>query len=257
MLYNWLRKDIREAEPYSQLARIYDFVMRHVDYERWADYLQRIFAKLDFSPGMILDIGCGTGNLMAALMRKGYSVCGFDISLAMVAIARQKLEMKNIPLWRGDMRHLAVRSGLQCVICLYDSINYLLQLEEVAETIRQVYQVVEQNGVFIFDICTERNSMENFANYFEQEKQGDLSYMRRSHYDHKARIQYTEFDISFKKEKVTFHEVHRQRIYPTEEILALIEQSPWNLLYAFSNFSFEPANKKSNRIHFVLQKLRP
>ena len=40
---------------------------------------------------MVLDLGVGTGNLMARLLDVGCSVCGIDLSLEMLAKARPKI----------------------------------------------------------------------------------------------------------------------------------------------------------------------
>ena len=45
----------------------------------------------DVSGRRILDAGCGSGPLAAALHAKGARVTGFDVSTAMVALARQRL----------------------------------------------------------------------------------------------------------------------------------------------------------------------
>jgi SAM-dependent methyltransferase len=45
----------------------------------------------DVSGRRILDAGCGSGPLSAALLAKGADVTGFDLSAAMVRLARQRL----------------------------------------------------------------------------------------------------------------------------------------------------------------------
>ncbi|TFG05050.1 MAG: methyltransferase domain-containing protein [Promethearchaeota archaeon] len=41
-------------------------------------------------PALILDVGCGTGHSMQAVMEKGFEVKGVDIANAMLSIARKK-----------------------------------------------------------------------------------------------------------------------------------------------------------------------
>jgi ubiquinone/menaquinone biosynthesis C-methylase UbiE len=45
----------------------------------------------DVSGRRILDAGCGSGPLSAALLAKGAGITGFDVSAAMVGLARQRL----------------------------------------------------------------------------------------------------------------------------------------------------------------------
>ncbi|MFQ5675704.1 MAG: hypothetical protein ACE5G1_07400, partial [bacterium] len=61
MLSGW-RKTAQKVEPYSQLAYLYDYVMRHVNYRYWAHHLTRLFKKAEFPVKNVLDISCGTGS---------------------------------------------------------------------------------------------------------------------------------------------------------------------------------------------------
>ena len=49
-----------QVVPYSRLAGIYDYVMRHVDYVHGADYVESVFQKHDLSP---VSLSKGPGQL--------------------------------------------------------------------------------------------------------------------------------------------------------------------------------------------------
>lgn len=53
-------------------------------------YLLRLLRDLNGSGKCALDVGCGTGGLMARLADRGYSVAGFDLSAEAVQFARQR-----------------------------------------------------------------------------------------------------------------------------------------------------------------------
>ena len=36
-----------KCAPYQSLAEIYDYVMRHVDYDEWAGFIRDVFARHD------------------------------------------------------------------------------------------------------------------------------------------------------------------------------------------------------------------
>lgn len=254
MLYNWLRTKIKKAEPYEKLAPIYDFVMRHVDYEMWVEYVLKIYKTLDFHPENLIDTSCGTGSFLLNMRKHIKNLYGCDGSFPMIRQARKKDGLHEIPLWVGDMRRIGLKEQMDAVVCLYDSINYLRTPDEIQLALENFYDLTSSGGVLIFDICTLQNSMLNFSNYYETKKEKYFSYTRWSHFDRKKQIQYTEFQIKFKGDGAFYHEVHRQRIYHTEVFFDIIEKTSWNLKYALDGFSFDPASHNSNRIHFVLKK---
>lgn len=70
-------------------------------------------------PRRILDVATGTGDLAIAMARRieGVQVMGVDLSEAMLAVARRKVEARGldnrIVLERGDAEHLAVGRRLR------------------------------------------------------------------------------------------------------------------------------------------------
>jgi len=239
--------------PYTKLAPIYDYVMRHVDYERWADYVTLIFKIVQVDVKTILDIACGTGTLIRKLRERGYKAMGFDLSHEMIAVAKKKNQ--DVPLWRGDMRCFTSKRRFDAVVCLFDSINYLMELKELGEVLRAVEEVLHKGGIFLFDISTERNSLKNFNNYYEKDRKEGFSYVRRSYYDSRESIQYNDFTISFQKEGWRkYREVHRQRVYSLREVEEEVNRSGLELKYVFEGFTFRGATENSYRAHFILQK---
>jgi len=254
LLYNWLRTKVKKAAPYEKLALIYDFVMRHVDYGMWVDYVLQIYKELNFQPESLLDSSCGTGSFLINMQHSVRSVYGCDGSLPMVQQARKKENLEKIPVWVGDMRRIGLKRKVNAIVCLYDSINYLRTPDEIQLALENFYDITSPGGVLVFDICTIQNSELNFSNYYETKKEKDFAYTRWSHFDRKKQIQYTEFQIKFKGDGALYHEVHRQRIYHTETFFDIIDKTKWKLAFALDGFSFESANHNSNRIHFVLRK---
>ncbi|HMQ05052.1 MAG TPA: class I SAM-dependent methyltransferase [Pyrinomonadaceae bacterium] len=64
--------------------------MRHDLREQLSPHQQcRQFLAAELAPGgLVLDVGCGTGNLMKELARMGYAVSGVEIDAALVEACR-------------------------------------------------------------------------------------------------------------------------------------------------------------------------
>lgn len=245
-----------KCAPYQSLAEIYDYVMRHVDYEQWAGHVHAILERCDHRVGRLVDLACGTGNITTALYDLGYAVSGVDLSEAMVQVAREKaiLLEREIEYHQRDLRHLHGLGPYETAVCLYDSFNYLLTPQDLAQALDAVHAILLPGGLFIFDVCTERNSKLYFQDVKEDESGPGFNYARRSRYDHQRRLQYNEFHIRFDGQDEVLEETHCQHIYPLAELEAAIELSPFTLLDSFDGFTFKKGSEKADRVHFVLRR---
>ena len=254
-LKNTLTADSRL--PYSELARIYDHVMRHVDYMRWANYIQSVFTRFDATPKDILELACGTGAMACILDDRGYRMTGIDRSEDMIAVAKRKSvdAHQAIRFQAGDMVRMPVSGSFDVALCLYDSINYILEEADITAMLTGLRRVLGADGLFVFDACTEINSRRYFHNQVDQESKGDFSYVRRCEYVPETRIQVNEFQFTFNREgkRYSTRERHEQRIYPVARLAEICEESGYRVLGAFDGFSFEEASEKSNRVHYIVR----
>ena len=249
----------REANPYSQLAHIYDYVMRHVNYEEWALYLQKIFSNADIRIEKILDISCGTANLPLKLSELGFSCMGFDASPDMVSAAKRKIEKSKhqIPVWVGDMRMFSTQIQFDAINCNYDSINYCSHPNELQKLCNSVAKTLCLGGFFIFDVSTIKNSKKYFQDYYEEEKTDGFEYTRQSYFLRDKRKQINEFRIkSGEHPGINFFEKHEQRIYAIQEIHDIVSSELFELIGIYDGFTLNPGSENSDRVHFVLKKVR-
>lgn len=256
MQFNWSRKG--EPSPnYQRIAFFYDYLMRHVNYARWFEYLNEIFNRHLLHQNRLLEIACGTGIMLKYFLESGWQAMGFDRSLQMVELARRRLVSQGLPtaLWVGDMRQFALKKPVDAIICLYDSINYCLVEEDLIRTFSCVYEALSTGGVFVFDVVTQRNCRRHFRNFYEKDSFGNMDYIRQSYYDADHQYQVNEFYITEKApSKRRYFERHVQRIYPLHTVETLLRKFQWELLGCFDNFSRRPGTEKADRVHFVLRK---
>lgn len=243
--------------PYSALAKIYDEVMDHVNYRKWALYLSEIVSVHGQDIHSILDISCGTGTLCQHLESLGYLCCGCDYSAEMVKIARKK-ERRMLGMakyWCANMTNPAVRQPAGCIISIYDSMNYLMHKRDWEKCLISVSNILKSKGLFIFDISTISNSKKAFQNYNQQEITLKGRYLRKSYFDEKLSEQINSFEIQLNEDPGTiYYETHRQRILDVDTILLLVKQSSFILKGCYSGFTFMPGSDDADRVHFILGK---
>lgn len=239
--------------PYQGLAPIYDDVMAHVDYGEWAAYIHALCTHFAPDTTCVVDLACGTGNVSFALHRLGYAVTGVDRSAAMLQVAYEKAAGTDVEFIEQDLRQLAGLGPFDAATCLYDSINYLLAPADIDAALHGTQAIVQPGGLFVFDICTERNSLRYFRNMRDSGRGPGFSYERHSIYDPDKRLQSNHFRIRCDGSDVALEETHVQRIYPVAAIAARVAASAWELLGLFDGFTFDEGSEESDRVHFVLR----
>src|SRR5262249_44848737 len=148
-----------------------------------------------------------------------YQVAGVDSSATMIEEARRKAG-PGVELFCQDARALHLDRTFDAAVCLFDSLNYLLEEEDLQQAFAGVRRHLNPGGLFIFD----RNTIHALeAGMFNQEgrEAPALAYTWRSHYDPETRLCRIEMDFTARTGDVerTFHETHLQRGYTLGEIL--------------------------------------
>ncbi len=249
------KKDKCKAQPYTRLAAIYDFVMRHVDYVHWADYVESVFARHNVTPTRVLDLACGTGSMALELRKRSYCASGADGCREMLDVAEEKARKAgcNVDFFHRNLLDLSDLPRFEAALCLYDSINYLMTIEDVARALKEVHAILLPHGVFVFDVCTETNSLRYFRRLTDKDSGDGFTYVRESFY--RNGIQFNRFNIRFKQTNEAVEEVHCQRIYALTDILTALERSPFSLEGAYDGFGFCEPGEGADRVHFVLRKV--
>jgi ubiquinone/menaquinone biosynthesis C-methylase UbiE len=78
---------------YNQFAFTYDFVSALVSRGRWRAWTRAAIPRLHGT--RVLEVPCGTGNLLLDLRAAGYAPIGVDLSAAMLNLTRGKLRRAN------------------------------------------------------------------------------------------------------------------------------------------------------------------
>ncbi len=248
---------MRDVAPYTMLAAGYDVVMEHVDYDAWAEYVHGLLRR--FAPGTrtILELGCGTGSLAGVLQSLGeYEYLATDRSVEMLAVAEAKADFEgsNVEFAVADFLDFSTDRSVDAVILLYDGINYVLEPDGIAQVFRGVRHSLKVGGLFIFDLSTPANSVNN-AGWFEDEGEADAFRFRRSSvYDPDTRVHVTTLEMAIESE--SFREVHHERAYAVEDIRPLLEEAGFQVEAVLDGFTMKAADSGSERVHWVARRVR-
>ena len=131
------RKGRQHMDAYTGFAEVYDLFMDNVPYEKWRDRIVELLREYKVEDGLVLDLGCGTGTLTELLAEAGYDMIGVDNSQEMLeaALFKKQESQSEILYLCQDMRELNLYSTVGTVISVCDSVNYLLEDEDVEKNI--------------------------------------------------------------------------------------------------------------------------
>ena len=181
---------------YTRFARVYDMFMDNVPYEEWCDYITGLLKEYGISNGLVLDLGCGTGSMTELLAARGFDMIGVDCSEDMLEMALEKrmASGRDILYLQQDMRDLELYGTVRAVVCLCDSINYLLDVQDLETVFRLVNNYLDPGGIFIFDLNTEYKYRELLADRTIAENRDEGSFIWDNYYDEESRI--NEYDLA-------------------------------------------------------------
>lgn len=220
-----------DKTSYSIFAQHYDSYMAHVDYKLWVRRIKTWFGEsTPIKLSRILELACGTANISTHFVSEGYEVEASDGSGAMLEIAdlkpqKPKLSYHNLldPIQGKDY---------DLILCLFDSINYLLHSEHISALLNHACQALKQDGIFIFDISTVLNSRNYFSDLVNYTVFQDGYLVHRADYDEEERQQRSRLTF-FRQVKGCYNltqETHLQKVYRHSEMIALIETSQFKLV---------------------------
>ncbi len=242
---------------YEHFYQFYDQLMNDVNYK---DYLQLVksYAK---NKDAILDIGCGTGNVLVPLLEAGYYVDGLDISDEMLSVTKEKCESKNLKayLFQDDMKDIAIKNSYNIIISFLDTINYLKTKKDLKEAFTNIYGALKADGIFIFDVHSLYKVHNVFDGYSYNETNDYCTYLWNTFVERHESYSslYQELSFFIKKNYnlyQRFDEYHEQVIFPLYEYKTILEETGFRIEEIFFDFDSSKNEHNCDKIIIVAKK---
>lgn len=254
---------------YREFAYLYDEFMDNIPYEKWCENLLNVLHKYDITDGLICELGCGTGNMTELLYQSGYDMIGIDMSEDMLEVAREKLydleweEEPPILYLEQDMRSFELFGTVRAVVSVCDSMNYLLEEEDLLKTFKLVNNYLDPSGLFIFDMKASA-LYEKLGQSTISDVREACAYIWDNDYDKEKMINTyvltmfarDEEDASEDKRYIRSEELHRQRAYTIEAIKGLIEQAGMSFEGVLDTDTLEEPTDKTERYLFIAREMK-
>jgi SAM-dependent methyltransferase len=105
-------------------------------------------------PHEILELACGTGQLVVPIAAAGLAACGLDQSAAMLGAARERAAAAGVtPVFaEGDMRGFELGRQFNLIFLARNSLLHLSSVQDIVATFAAVRRHLAPGGVFAFDV---------------------------------------------------------------------------------------------------------
>lgn len=245
-----------EKKSYTaSFARIYDDIMTNVPYEFWYEYIQEFLSYYDKNPTKILDLACGTGNMSLLFAPTAKKIVGIDRSEDMLAVAENKARQKeySINYIQADLKKFEICGKFNLVFSVFDSMNYILSLENLKKVFDNVYRVLEKDGLFIFDMNTINRlmSIEPGTTMFTGD---NYTCFWQDIVDKKNKKWQVRLKIYFDDNDSSFEEFHQETGYPVEWVTRALYEVGFEYIDIYKAFTFNSGNDNDNRLYYIVFK---
>lgn len=239
---------------YHTLAASYDQLTEDVQYEKRADFLEKLLRRSKIPVRTVLDLACGTGTMTWLLTGRGYEMIGVDASEDMLCEAAQKGNGDEpVPpvFLHQSMPKLDLYGTVDAAVCCLDSLNYLTDPREVRRTFGRLRLFISPGGVLIFDVNS-RYKLEHLDNQVFLDETEDTYCVWRTEFARRTGICTYWMDLFQKRGSVWQRslEVHRERAYSVEELTQWLEEAGFEDIRVCGDLKMRPPKADEQRIFF-------
>ncbi len=145
---------------------LYDLVHAEgTDDEAW--FLDRLAHDHGCGIKTLLEPACGTGRYLAAMLRRGWTVEGYDAAGGMLDFARKRLAGwgKRARISRGEMSAYRPKTKFGLIINLLSTFRHLMTEKEALAHLKLMAGAMEPGGIFVLGL-----DLSNYEDDFPDEE---------------------------------------------------------------------------------------
>lgn len=182
-----------EYNFYDVLAWHYDEMQSDMDTHHWADLLDSLIREHGkIAVNSITDLGCGTGSVDILLADKGYQITGIDSAEGMLVEASSKDPEGRIIWSLQDITDFELPENTDCFLSLLDTLDHIMEPDVLQRVFDKVSENLNEGGLFIFDVITEKHLEETLGDNIFYEDYEDFTLLWQNRYDKDTKINTAE-----------------------------------------------------------------
>ena len=244
---------------YGAFAQYYDSLTKNVEYARRADYFCQILEHWNHTPGLTLDLACGTGSLTLELTKRGFDVYGVDGSMEMLSEAQWKAAEEGLSLLFlcQKMQNLDLYGTVDTVVCMLDSLNHIVSEKELEKALRKVSLFMNPGALFVFDVNTPYKHREVLANQTFVYDTEEVFCVWQNTLEEKNDVVKISLDF-FHRDGAVYtrsSEHFSERAYPLETLSKMLLEAGLKVKAIYGDLTLEPPKPDCQRAVFVAEKV--
>ncbi len=235
-----------------EFSNLYDELMTSSKYDKWNDLIKEQVKKYSIK-GNAIDLACGTGTISKMLLELDFNVVGVDKSKYMINLAKEKLKAYNdkINFVISDLRTFNIPKKFDLAVSFYDSLNYLLSIDDLKKVFKKVYDHLNKGAYFIFDMNTKEH-----VSVSSNAPQRIFNIGRNNiTFNFSGEENIWCLDIILKKGEKEIKEKHVERGYSSSEIESIVNDIGFEVLEIIDESKiYWDEQKHLSRQYYILRK---
>ena len=206
--------------------------------------------------GSVLELGCGTGQLLIPISELGCRCVGLEINSAMLTEASERVGAAGtqVSLVEADMRDFSLRENFSLIFVARNSLLHLHDHMDFERCFSAVREHLQPGGLFAFDVFNPSISIlskppgkRELIQRVSHPERGTVTVEATVDYDSKTQVnRSTWYASSEAGTEFLVAPLHLRCIFP-QELLLMIDHFGFRLEERYGNFSLAPFSASSRQ----------
>ena len=249
---------INRVEPFEALADIYQTAGFSAYSAALAESILSLAFDHSWTGKMLLDLGCGAGDLATWFGGKQIRALGIDHSPAMVQAADANAIALGVDATfaQGDIRAYAPTAACDLVTCVGGTLNSMTSLRDIEAIFRVARAALAPRKLFFFDLRTIQ-SLAGAAPTRILASEPDFMVISQNSFNYETLALTTQYTILRDSDQgwTRAEETHTLRGYPAQSIAKLLQNVGLRLLQTITpNAAPLDAQSPTDMLLFVAQR---
>ena len=246
---------------YSQFSQFYDALMGDVDYKGRTEYILSLFEKYDKKPTLLLDLACGTGGFSVEFAKQDISVIGVDMSPEMLSVAMEKSKQQELDILYlcQNAAELDLYGTVDGAVCCMDSLNHIVDYDDIREIFKKVSLFLEEGRLFVFDVNTPYKHKNILGDNTFVIEQDNIFCVWDNSYDVESAVTSINLDffVSDTEENYKrYSDYIEERAYSDSELKAALTVAGFEVLAVLGELSYQNVEALDERVFYVARKVK-